>query len=259
MAIHLNDHEAENARRFLLRRLPAEESEQFETRLLAGDDGLFETVKAVESELLDEFVRGAVSPEDRPILAERFENPPDRIRFAAALAHRAQHRTVSRRLLWVSAIAAAIALIVVGLSWRRFGSSPTPPTISMQTHSAPVTPARELHAEKIVAYKTDLFNLRDLEPPEHLELAPDVTGVALTIQLNRADRYPSYDVTVSRANGTLVWSGHVIAPPSTDITVTLPASILIEGDYQIAVAGLGARGRREDLGEQTITIQTKGR
>lgn len=254
MAVHsISDNAVEQARRFLLGRLAADEAERFETRILA-DEGLFETVQAVEEEFLHDFVRNAVSAEERPILAARFERQPDRLRFAAALAQRARHRTTSRRLIWGSAAAAAaIVLVIGGLSWRLRSSSPP---LVMHTQGAVPTSTGSLHEKtgKVVAMTIALVTTRDGEQPEGLTLAADVTAVALTVRLNPADRYSAYNVVLRRASGASLWKGRVTNPTSNEITVTVPASALRQGELQVSVAGLGAGGKREELGEQTIAV-----
>jgi anti-sigma-K factor RskA len=255
--LRIDDHEAGVVRHFLLGGLTPEETEQFETRLIA-EAGLFETVRAVESELLDAFVRGALTAEDRQALAARFEQQPERVRFARALTRRAQRRTVWRRpILWASAAAASLVLVVgAGLLRKSVLSDPVqtaPATASREVRTAPAPPAASPEAG-IAAFTIALATTRDAERPPRLELAPDVSAVALSVRLHPADRYPVYELSLSRADGSPVWSGRVTTRSADGITATIPASALDPGTYELLVAGFDAGGHREELGAQTLIV-----
>jgi hypothetical protein len=255
MAVHrIDDHEAGAARRFLLGRLTSEESETFETRLIA-EAGLFETVRAVEDELLDAFVRGALTAEERQALAARFEQQPDRVRFATALTRRAQRRTVWRRpILWASAAAASLVLVAgAGLFRKSSLSAPARPVAATASREVrkPSTAAPEA---RIAAFTIALATTRDGERPPRLELAPDVSAVALSVRLHPADRYPVYELALSRTDGRPVWSGRVTTRSADGIATTIPVSALGSGTYEVVVAGFDAGGHREELGAQTLIV-----
>lgn len=256
MTFSMDDPEASLARRFLLGQLPPNEAEQFETRLLE-DAEVFEMAQAIEDDLVDDYVRGRLSGEERAVLAARFANRPDRIRFAEALARRTSWQMPARRILtW--AAAAAILLVAGGaLWWRQVNAIPgiqVPVRASRQTTtSPPPAPARQV--EHASVFTIVLATTRDAKPSSPVELDPGTTRVELAIRIHPADLYPSYDVMLSHTDGTAVWSGRASAPTMNEIRVTIPASAFALGDYQVAVAGLDSRGSREDLGEQTLTVR----
>jgi hypothetical protein len=264
----LNDHEAARARRFLLGQLPAGEAELFEARLLEEGE-LFETVQAVEDGLFDAFARDRLSADERQALAPRMARQPERLRFAKALAQRTDERAARRTAQratplpgrwWPAAAAAAIVLVIGAGMWvAGIGrlAAPHPPASFPTTAShRRVVPAPAVALRRVImaSYTIVLATPRGEETTPHLELAGDVTDVALSIRLHPADRYPRYDVTVKRTDGTPVWSGVVTQRTAAGIEVTIPAPLLQPGQYELAVEGDVAGGKRELLGEQTLAI-----
>jgi hypothetical protein len=263
---HIDDHSADLARRFLLGRLPDEEGELFEVRLLA-EDGLAEVVQAVEEELLDEFVRGGLTAEERKLVAARFESRPERVQFATALATRAQQRSRRPLMIWLASAAAAVLVVVAGaLTWRQPGSGPVapalPPSVTGTGEAPPMAAApvrSSLLPEKVAALTIALATSREGAKPPRLDLDPDTTAVALTIRLHPADRYPSYSITVNGADGRLRWWSRIAAPAGNELVVNIPvASLTNAKELEVIVAGLEA-GRREELGSQLLEVTTHGK
>ena len=55
--------------------------------------------------------------------------------------------------------------------------------------------------------------------------------------------YPSYRVTLSDADGRILWSGEGLTPSHLDtLTVSLPTSFLGEGDHEVRVEGRDRQG-----------------
>jgi hypothetical protein len=151
----MNEPNDETLRRWLLRRLPTNEAEALEQRLLQ-DDAFGERLREAETDLVDDLAHGRLAGDERALAADYFAATPHdraRLRFATVLArahelhpaaarfgdddrHAARRAPADRRVRWAPrgrpAVAAgilaslcAIAIAVVGLHWRG-GVAPGP-------------------------------------------------------------------------------------------------------------------------------------
>ncbi|MBV9497012.1 MAG: hypothetical protein JOZ54_22425 [Acidobacteria bacterium] len=239
--------DASLARQFLLGKLSAEASEQFETRLLE-DAELFELVQAVEGDLLDELARGELAGDDRNAMVARASRRPGHARFAQVMTERAgteKPQTFAR----IALIAiAALLVIVVGavlMNRRQPQESPTRPPVVASTMQPAGTP------EKVAAITLALASTRGAATPTNkLTLDPDTTRVAITIRLHPADRYARYDVAL--VGNAPVWRG-TLTTDTNELMVSVPAASLQAGRYRIEVAGINGNDR-DDLGEQELLI-----
>lgn len=248
----IEDHEAALARRFLLGTLDTEESSQFEARLLE-DDALFELVEAVEDELLDAFVRDTLEPGERKSLAPRFERLPERLRFARALARRAARPARTRRIAAWAAAAAIVILAGTAVLLTRRTAAPATPAAPIASRKIG-RPVNVPNVEKIVALSLALATTRGEAASPRFVIPTDASTVALAVRIHPADRFPAYAVVVRHDGGIVAWQGRAAPPAANDLSVTIPAAIFTPGRYEIGVAGIDARGRSEDLGEQTFTV-----
>lgn len=239
--------DASLARRFLLGRLSAEESERFETRLLE-DGELFELVQAVEGDLLDELARGELTGADRDAMSARASRHPEHARFARVMAERAgtEKPQTFRRIALIAV--AALLVIVVGavlMNRRQPQESPTRPPVVASTMQPVATP------EKVAAITLALAATRGAATqPNELALDPATTRVAITVRLHPADRYPSYDLAI--LGQAPVWRS-TVTTDTNELTVSVPAALLAAGRYRVEVAGINGKDR-DDLGEQELLI-----
>jgi hypothetical protein len=256
--------EQNDARSFLLARLTQEETEQFEERLLVEDDLIAET-EAAETELLDELVRGILSPEESAVVAERFRGRPERIAFAKTLASRTRPRP-QQTMRWILPIAASLVIVagVVLLSSRREPSPQTTPVprASLQQPArtpapipAPPAPTQTARRMRIATITIALAATRDDNETPSLLLSREIDVVALRIRINPADRFPAYEVDVTNDTAN-VWNGRATrAESSSELLIEIPAGRLGNGEHQIAVTGFGKDRLREELGYQTLLIR----
>ena len=109
--------------RYLLGHLSLEEEERLEVEYLAGEDA-FALVQEAEHDLIDDYVAGRLSSDDRRRFEERVLPRPEmaeRVAFARALAAAAQAPPVRRPAArpWLGAVAAAVlAVVSTGLGAR---------------------------------------------------------------------------------------------------------------------------------------------
>lgn len=248
------------ARRFLLGQLPVDDAATYEERLLQ-DDELVEETDAVRAELYDEYVRNELTEDERRAFARRFDPQPNELAFAHALSTRTKDRwrgTIRN----VLPIAASIVILAsVTLLWLRPEPAVAPlpiPRATLKPEPAPAIPAPELvaRARNIAIVTIALTATRDDEESPSLTLARDLDDVALRIRINPADRFDDYAIELTTSSGAPVWSGRAVRDAATsELTATIPASDLTQGNHQIAVSGIAADGTREELGYQTLVIR----
>ena len=257
-----------NARRFLLGQLSAEETEQFEARVLGSED-VFGEVESAEDDLFDAFVRDELAPAERRAFLERFGDQQKRIDFARALDARVRDRNVlphSRRKVSVRRFllaAAASIVIVIGaiLAWRSRAVGPVDVATTAITTSTRISPAitpSGAPAAVVASLEIALVGTRGDSQRPHLVLSAGTSLVALGIRINAADRFPSYRVAIHNSQGSTVWSGPAPLASPGRLAVQIPASLFASGDYEIAVSGKSESGSESDLGYMTITIGHRG-
>lgn len=257
-----------DTRAFLLKRLSPEEMERFEERLLLDDDLVTET-EAAEAELLDAFVRGTLCPDESAKVAELFRSRPERVAFAKALTHRAEAQP-RRASQWTLPLAASLILMTgAALLLTQRAPAPAHPRMPadatralpahVQAPTVAAAPATELsRPKKIATFTIALAATRDGQGVPRLELTRETAAVALHIRINPADRFPNYAIDVTTSSGGPVWNGRTTrSTSSAELVVEIPASSLPDGESRIVVAGLGADGSREELGDQAVAIRRR--
>jgi hypothetical protein len=149
----------ETLRRWLLHALPANEAEALEQRLLTDED-FGERLRAAETDLLDDYARGDLEPDESAAAAERFAATARdrmRVRIARALARitrrsaarldtarhrrrstsggadRSQRRARVRRIAAVGVLASACALVIAVIGLNQRITSFTPPRTAAET------------------------------------------------------------------------------------------------------------------------------
>lgn len=103
-----------DARRYLLGRLPEEERDALELRLLTDDD-TYRAVLAAEDELLDAYARGELSAADRRAFDEHLRPQPDlaeRLSFARALQAYGAEAASPQSAGWSDRLAAWLTSLV---------------------------------------------------------------------------------------------------------------------------------------------------
>jgi hypothetical protein len=236
-----------DCRAYLLGRMPAEDAERLEARLLE-DDTLFQAVQSAEDDLFDGFVRERLTPDERTRFVERFGGETERIAFARALARRTGTPGASRPPVWVPLAAAATIVLAVGAAWW-LRSRPAP-AVPAQVTAHVAAPARTA----VVATLTLATSRAAGEAPV-IEVPKDA-AIDLRVRINPADRFDRYTMALRSADDKVVWQSDDVraAEQAGDLVVsaTLPAGSAADGVYELSLRAGGT-----DLGFLSVRIMHK--
>lgn len=245
---------------FLLGRLPEEQHERLEARLL-DDAEAFEELRIVEDELVDAFLRGELSPPERESFEGHYlrsSRQREKVEFARALAAVAlaeskgrgeeapepdgrRFTTPSRGLRpgWLLPLAAGLALFVaVGVWLAR--SSP-----ELELPAAPV--AVDLYAGL----------LRDAGSVPVLGLPPQTSAV-LRLELEPALAFEEYAAAVGTAAGQEVHRAEALQPTAVGaarmVELAVPAEVLEERLYVVTLWGKAPGGELELVDDYPLRV-----
>jgi len=317
--------------RYLLGDLPEEEQARLED-LAFSDQEQMQNVLAVESDLIDEYVRGELSDSERQRFERRFLVSSERrqkVEFARALARiipeattedAAQPAMVCAPVSWWDSfiaflrglnpafkfsMAAAAAALVIGVSWL------ITETIRLRAQVAQLRAERQTRQRQEEALQQQVAGERargeDLaaqldrerarrerseELARQLErdrshnglsfiaslfLAPGIPRsaadrpklvaprtarlVRLQIGLERGDEYESFRVELYTRGGRQVWSQDNLRARTgragRSVNLNLPVSVLDTGEYELALKGVIAKEKIEDLGYYYFDVLEK--
>jgi len=314
---------------YLLGELPEEQQVEIEDRAFSDKDYLA-TITTVENDLIDEYVRGELSPSDRQRFESRFLASAERrkrVEFAKALRtafseSKAPEKNVVPRVTGWSwreslyaflnglnpaarlAFAAAAILVVAGaallfvetLRLRRQVMQLQAEKQAGQDFQQALEAERkrneELNArldqEKQQREQTD-ESLRQLtETPEAknpapppviaslmllpglsrgggqkptLDLSNDARLVRLQVGIDPEEQYKSFAVELRTLAGRQVWNRENLAARtrrgSRAVGLTLPATVLKSGEYELRLRGLTEGGGSEDVGFYYFNVRKK--
>lgn len=236
-------------RRYLLEPLPEEDLQALERRLLQDED-LSDLAEAIESEILEEYARGELSPGERRRVADYLRSSPSgrvRLSVVQGLSTLAAEKKIpgngrvlpfpvlSRRTSRFAAIAAMLVMMLAGF-WA-IGQKAVPgPEV--------VIPA--------VVLALDLASVRGDEEIPELAVPRNAGQVELRLELARGDGgYSSYRVALLDETGVDVIRLEDLRPTRIGEELALPVSLnasqLREGRYVVEVRGVTAQGHVEDL------------
>jgi hypothetical protein len=237
-------------RDYLLGRLPETEAERLEEHLIESEE-VFLTLRTLEDDLFDEFVRGEMDDAERDAFLQRYGRKHNRIAFARALAQkRADVVAFSPRPRWIGLAAAAALLFAFGtvllVEDRR-------PRLSSRTVAIPAGQAGApvLHS---VTLTLTLGTSRSAGGAQVVKIPANASTLQLRVRLNPNDRFDRYRAGLASSTGATVWLGddlHAITDAGELILpLTVPASSLSDGSYELAV-----HGGDEDLGFVELEVQ----
>ena len=275
--------------RYLLGELTDEEQAKLEDAYFS-DDSLYHEMQAVETELIDAYVRGQISGEIRTRFEERYLASPhqrERIEFARLLYEKArvaplaatQERTrlwdriwpplnLPGRLLAPGAALLVLAVVIAGSLWLYRQNRPEP---SQARQAAPAksrpaeAPARieessgSVPGNNVIALLLSPGLTRGEGPGNVLRVPPSANLVRLEIGYD-GETYQSYRVLLRTPEGREVWRQSSLKPlqPGTKtVVVTFPANTLGAGDYIVTLSGFTSAGTHEDLADYSFRVATK--
>jgi hypothetical protein len=274
---------------YLLGQASRHARESFEAKYLADDD-LFENLIAAENDLIDSFVRGALSSAEQAQFRTHFLNTPERrerVAFARSLmdyassklastpertpqetAPRAARSSFFHSPRW--AIAAAILLVaalgVFGWNLQLYRQLREASSRQQELQQQMLALTARLNSapwqapplgQTLVAATFSPNVTRGAARPNVLYLPPGVSD-AVVILSRKPAAYSSYKVTAEDAEGRQVWNGSNLVSntshEATLITVKLPPALMRAGDYIFKLSGFTQDSKIDDLDEYTIRI-----
>ena len=311
--------------RYLLGELSEEQQIEIEDRAFA-DQKYLASITAVENDLIDEYVRGELSPDARQRFESRFLASAERrkrVEFAKALRTIVSESPVpdkrsiqptktswreslyafinglnpAARLAFVATailvVAVAAWLFVQTLRLRNQVMSLQAEKQSGQNLQQALDAERkrneelnaQLNQEKQQREQTD-ESLRQLtETPEaknpapppviasltllpglsrgggdkpNLDLSNDARLVRLNIGIDPEEQYKTFAVELRTLAGRQVWNRENLAARTRrgtrDVGLTLPATVLKSGEYELRLRGLTDGGGAEDVGFYYFTV-----
>ncbi len=240
--------------RYLLHELPEDERMAVQDRFF-GDASFAGRLRAVESELIDAYVRGELTPERRTRIEELLlQSPPQRQKLAFA---RAFHSSLSGldperpRPPFFSFLARPVfAGVAFGLIVILAVSTVL---LTLRTRRQP-EPATPLIAQQATPGRTPAFLLtpgvrRGAETTNRVALHGNTDLVRLDLELERGDENQTYAATIATQNGRVIWREEPLASEprgSGFITaVWVPDRVLRPGTYELTLSTTSPGGNRE--------------
>jgi hypothetical protein len=257
----MSDHSAEALRRYILGGSTEEESAAIEQEYFESADAL-NRVRAAEDDLIDEYVSGQLTPDERKEFERNYLTTPAhrrRVGVARALKTAASSRStrVVTRWSWpAAAIAAALIIVALGVALvLRPRSVPgTAAVDSPPSATAPVppppsqAPAPVRPEAVVVVLSVSPILVRGSDQPASLTIEPGADVVRLYLQGQRTEpRFGRGRAIVRAVTGGPVWTGPADAaerttPPAL-ARVDIPAERLRPDDYIVELLEIDARGR----------------
>ena len=275
---------------YLLGALPEEERARLEERFLR-DAEYRELIRAVEDDLIDDYIRGDLAPRQRELFEKQFTNLPHRaskVEMAIALskalgdeprvdgwkavASPKNLATPSRLVVFRYPLAAA-AILVVGLGvWLVMGTRPSQPEVE-QSHTAQATPPPKAVPRSapddppppapqlsIATFLLPPGLVRDTTAARTFALPAGTQLVRLHLALEQADEYPAYRAELRTASGKSVWKADALRPQrdpqGLSVVLDVPADRVPPESYELTLTGISKAGA-DDIGYYYFNFATK--
>ena len=241
-----NEKAVAEVRPWLLGLLPEQESRSLEERLIT-DSGLYEEVFIVEEELIDDYIAGRLSADERTAFESYFMNSPERqeqFRIANALrvyigdAKEIESSTQARRRWPFAAMSlAAAALVIAALVWLAVSLQPGGSGKSLSVVLTPGGPTRDSSTV-----------------PQQITIPPDVDTLELDLKLTRND-FQKYRATLLNSNGGTIQTTDNLTGPTLRFSVRTQQTP--PGDYQLKVDGVNANGTFESADSYRFIVASR--
>jgi len=251
----------EDLRRWLLGVLPQQESNALEERLIT-DTALYEELLIVEDELIDEYLAGGLTADEREAFDSYFMNSPERqeqFRIANALrfyideskedvsnrqlanatpVKLADHRRAWFRMPVAAVSLAAAAVLVVALVWL---------APSLRSPSS---------GNSLSVFLTPGGQTREGGSVQTITVPPRTEFLQLHLRLARND-FQTYRATLVNSEGNVVQTTENLRPLSEDRGPTIQLSVRAKqtppGEYQLKLDGF-AGGKFESADSYRFVI-----
>lgn len=271
-----SDQKSDTIRQYLLGQVAPEGSSRIEEELLT-DDALFQELLVVEDELVDQYLGHRLSPAERQSFETLFLAAPERqqkLRFARAL-HKYVDQSETpepgtdsvtdsasdekpdvvkpspRRSFFsflpfsnpivARSFAVAMVLIVAGVSWVIFNNwrqqSPRPGAVLAVTLTPGLT--------------------RDGGEIQKVNLSGAIDTVELRLALPQSD-YQTYRSVVLTDSQSEVWASNDLSAVTDSgrscVVSSVPAKLLVVGDYRLKLRGRASNGSLEDVASYQFRV-----
>lgn len=277
-----NATQQQTIRDYLLGGLLAEQQAQFEERLLTSDQ-VYEELVIVEDELIDEYLREELPAPERERFESHFLAVPEhqkKVRFArtftkyvaaqsavrpqeGAAVPLSERETIEfakpttgrptksgwlgllpiRNPIYGFALAAAVLLLVVGVSWFAWRNLSPGPRDPGRVLSFVLTPG---------------LSRGDAEEGNRLTV-PAGTGTVRLQLLLPENRHESYEASLVDAEGrTLINDRNLpkqLANGQPGVVLEVAASLMPAGDYRVKLNGVNPDGNSESVASYSFRIQ----
>jgi hypothetical protein len=232
----VNEKALEELRLWLLGLLPEQESRSFEERLIT-DSELYEEVFIAEEELIDDYIAGRLSADERKAFESYFMNSPERqeqFRIANALRvyiGDAKVTKVNRRWPFAAMSLAAAAVVVAALVWIWPGSTG-------KSYNVVLTPGGPTREGGIAQ--------------QQITIPPDTDTLELDLKLTRND-FQKYRATLLNSDGGTIQITDNLTGPTLRFSVKTQQTP--PGEYRLKVDGMNADGTSESADSYRFSIK----
>lgn len=261
-------HDTDAIRQYLLQDLDAERAEELEIQLMSKSSDFEEHLESVEDELIDQFAQDGLGRDEKKRFQARFVWSPERLeklRLARALLHHQEWSArrearesalrpgVLERLFgWLGelqpapalsyALASGLLVAAAAVAWLFFGN------LQLQRELAI---AQQTTTEIASVWLQPGALTRGIAEAERLIVPADATLVRMYLDLG-IDDYESYRATLGIETGDEIWSQSQLRADElvegVAVTLTLPAKLLVPGDYTVRLSGSTTNGDYELIG-----------
>lgn len=273
-----SDHqEQETIRRYLLGETTQEDSSWFEEQLLADGD-LFQELLIAEDELIDQYLRDELTPNERRGFETHFLLAPERqqkLHFGRALRKYVNLVGTSERLeddatenvsdeepdvakpppkrgvfsflpfsnpIVSYSFAAAILLIAVGVSWVVLNNWKQQTQHPGNVYVVTLTPG---------------LTRDDTSALKRVTIQGPTDGVQLQLMVPTGE-YQKYQVELQTSESRTIYTQENLAAEVRDgsrkVLLTVPATLLPVGDYQLTLGGINNAGQIEPVGKYFFRV-----
>jgi hypothetical protein len=224
---------------YLLGRISEQEREAVGDRLFA-DPAFAELMEESERDVLDRYVRGALSAEDRAAVEARLlasDQQKAKVRFAALMAGKADTQ-IRRKPSWINPLAAIAAVLLIAASaWmlRSRNSESNPVEHAVQQEKTATT----LSVEPPVIFAALLSAGGTRDGAQQQVHLPAATGLLrFDLELDPAAKAANYPVQLLHGP-QVIWSQQDVLPVKEAgqpiLSLRVPGAVLATGSYQFVV------------------------
>jgi hypothetical protein len=270
--------------RYLLGALPDEDAERLDRSSIVDDDFALR-LTAVESDMVDSYVRGELSPETRnrvesfylasPARREKVRFAEELLRWEKAAGQSAPSPVKAQRRSWLAfpvplrwGFVCLAVLLCVGVyflasrSPSQMALSPRPAShpVSKSSEPPPVSPIAKVPLPS-PGLNTAFFVLP--APTRDGGRTPVVVPagtIRVVFELQLEDSaFPSYSAALkTSASDEVLWRGNAISPTAgrdnQAVPITLPANLLKTGNYILDLSGISASNSAELIGSYAFRL-----